>query len=59
MTSKTFLSIREAAEILSVSPTSVYRMIKAGKLPAVRIGERSLRIRAGDLDQYIEARRDV
>lgn len=32
------LTVREVAQMLSVSPMTVYRMIRSGDLPAIRIG---------------------
>ena len=47
---------REAAEILQISAASVYRLLSNGRLPAIQVGPRSLRIRRADLDQFIDAR---
>ncbi len=41
--------------MLRVSSMTVYRLINAGELPAVRIG-RSFRLRAEDLDRYLSDR---
>ncbi len=51
----TFLTVAEVAGLLRVSTMTVYRLIKAGDLPAARIG-RSYRIREDDVDRYLEAR---
>ena len=51
----TFLTVAEVAALLRVSTMTVYRLIKAGELPAARIG-RSYRIREDDVDRYLEAR---
>jgi excisionase family DNA binding protein len=50
-----FLTVQEVAELLRVSSMTVYRLIKAGDLPAVRIG-RSFRVRETDVDAYLESR---
>jgi excisionase family DNA binding protein len=42
------LTVNEAAEVLSLTPTTIYRMTKAGALPHVRIG-RSIRFSEEDL----------
>jgi excisionase family DNA binding protein len=34
---------------------TVYRLINAGQLPAVRVG-RSFRVRQGELDRYLDER---
>lgn len=55
MTNKeNLLKVTEAAERLNVAPLTVYRAIKAGKIPAVRVGK-LLRIRPADLEAYITA----
>ena len=40
------------AGILPVSTMTVYRLIKAGDLPAVRVGK-SYRVREDDVDRYL------
>jgi excisionase family DNA binding protein len=47
-----FLTVGEVATVLRVSNMTVYRLINAGQLPAVRIG-RSFRLRQEDLDRYL------
>ena len=44
-----YLSIREAAAYVRVSPDTVRRLIRTGKLPARRVGGQ-WRIRRSDLD---------
>jgi excisionase family DNA binding protein len=50
-----FLTVQEVATLMRVSSMTVYRLIKAGDLPAVRVG-RSFRVRADDVDAYLESR---
>ncbi|MEA3214495.1 MAG: hypothetical protein QOJ19_651 [Acidimicrobiia bacterium] len=50
-----FLTVAEVAEQLRVSTMTVYRLIKSGELPAVRIG-RSYRLRPVDVDQFLARR---
>jgi excisionase family DNA binding protein len=50
-----FLTVQEVADMLRVSSMTVYRLIKAGDLPAVRVG-RSFRVRDTDVDAYLAAR---
>ncbi len=45
------VSIAQAAEELSVCPKTVRRYIAQGRLEAVRIGTRTIRIRANSIDQ--------
>ncbi|MEY2435962.1 MAG: hypothetical protein QOH64_1313 [Acidimicrobiaceae bacterium] len=47
-----FLTVAEVAEHLRVSSMTVYRLVKAGDLPAVRVGK-SYRVREDDLDAYL------
>ena len=48
-------SVQEVADLMRVSSMTVYRLIKAGDLPAVRVG-RSFRVRDSDVDAYLAAR---
>ncbi len=50
-----FLTVTEVAAQLRVSTMTVYRLINAGTLAAVRIGK-SLRIREDDLMAYLSVR---
>lgn len=44
----------EVAERMRVSKMTVYRLIRSGKLPAVRVGK-SFRVREDELDQYLDS----
>lgn len=46
----TWITISQAADLMSVNPKTVRRLIAAGDLPARRIGTRMIRIDAADLD---------
>jgi excisionase family DNA binding protein len=50
-----FVTVGEVAALLRVSNMTVYRLVQAGQLPAVRVG-RSYRIREEDVDRYLGAR---
>jgi excisionase family DNA binding protein len=50
-----YLTVREVASMLRVSNMTVYRLINAGELPAVRVGK-SFRLREDDVDRYLAAR---
>ena len=50
-----FLTVQEVADMLRVSSMTVYRLIKAGELAAVRVG-RSFRVRDTDVDEYLASR---
>ena len=49
-----FLTVAEVADLLRVSTMTVYRLVQAGQLPAIRVG-RSYRIREDDVDKYLSA----
>ena len=49
------LTAREVADVMRVSTMTVYRLIKAGELPAIRVGKH-LRIRERDVARYLEDR---
>ena len=48
------LSVSEAARTLGVSPSTIWRWIEAGKLPAYRIGPKKIRITKEDLGQMVQ-----
>ncbi|MCA1846497.1 MAG: helix-turn-helix domain-containing protein [Actinobacteria bacterium] len=50
-----FLTVAEVADLLRVSTMTVYRLVKAGDLPAVRVG-RSYRLREDDVDRFLASR---
>jgi excisionase family DNA binding protein len=50
-----FATVGEVARQLRVSNMTVYRLVKAGDLPAVRVG-RGYRIRESDVVRYLEKR---
>jgi excisionase family DNA binding protein len=49
------LTVSEVAASMRVSNMTVYRLIKSGELPAVRIGH-NFRIREADVERYLSAR---
>lgn len=49
------LTVREVAEAIRVSNMTVYRLIKAGDLNAIRVG-RNFRIRESDVDRFLDDR---
>ncbi len=51
-----FLTTEEVLEYLQVNLRTVYRLIKAGKIPAVRVG-RQWRFRKSDIDAWLESQR--
>jgi excisionase family DNA binding protein len=51
-----FLTTAEVIDYLHVNLRTVYRLLKAGQLPAVRVG-RQWRFRRSDVDAWLEGRR--
>jgi len=56
MIDETFLTTEEVLEYLQVNLCTVYRLIKAGKIPAVRVG-RQWRFRKRDIDAWLDSQR--
>jgi len=48
------MTAREVREHLRVSRTTVYRLVKAGRLAALHIGSRVVRYARSDVDRMIE-----
>ena len=44
-----FVTPREAAEILNTSKRTIWRLVSIGKLPRIKLGHRSTRIRLADI----------
>jgi excisionase family DNA binding protein len=55
-TDEVFLTTEEVLEYLQVNLRTVYRLIKAGKIPAVRVG-RQWRFRKRDIDAWLDGQR--
>ena len=49
------LTVAEVASAMRISTMTVYRLIKSGELPAVRVG-RSYRVRGSAVEQYLSSR---
>src|ERR1700754_2388834 len=56
MAEEGFLTTEEVLEYLQVNLRTVYRLIKAGKIPAVRVG-RQWRFRKRDIDAWLDRQR--
>jgi putative molybdopterin biosynthesis protein len=56
MTLPEFMTQKELAEILRLSPLTVYRLTKRGEIKAFKVG-RSLRYARADIEAYINGRR--
>ena len=49
----------EVAEELHIARTRTYELIARGELPAVRIGERSIRVNRQELERFLLGSRRV
>ncbi len=49
------LTVNEVADVLRVSRMTVYRLIKTGEMPALRVG-RNYRLREEDVHSYLRER---
>jgi excisionase family DNA binding protein len=45
------LTIKEVSKVLRTNPTTVYKIIKAGRLTALKLG--SLKVRQASLEQFL------
>jgi excisionase family DNA binding protein len=51
-----FVTLSDTAEILNISATQAYALVRSGELPAIKIGARGQwRIERSVLESYIEA----
>ncbi len=51
-----FMPLADVAEVLNISVTQVYALVRRGDLPAIKIGGRGQwRVEAAELEQYIDA----
>jgi excisionase family DNA binding protein len=50
-----FMTTEEVLSWLKVTPRTIYRLIRTGELPAVRVG-RQWRFRRADLETWLAAR---
>jgi len=48
------LTVKQTATYLQLAPSTVYDLIKTGRLKATRTGPQSIRIRLADVDQFIK-----
>ncbi len=56
---RVWLTVPEAAEELRIPRTRCYELIQRGELPAVRIGERSIRVNRRELEKFLLENRRV
>ncbi len=56
---KEWMKVPEAAELLCVPRSRMYDLISRGDIPAVRVGERSIRINRRELERFLTEERAV
>jgi excisionase family DNA binding protein len=56
---KSWLTVPEVAQELHIPRTRCYELIQRGELPAVRIGERSIRVNRAELERFLLENRRV
>jgi excisionase family DNA binding protein len=56
---KSWLTVPEAAQELRIPRSRCYELIQRGELPAVRIGERSIRVNRSELERFLLENRRV
>jgi excisionase family DNA binding protein len=50
---RTWLTVPEVADELHIPRTRAYELIQKGELPAVRVGERSIRVHKAELERFL------
>ena len=53
-----FMTVEDVAEMLRINKSTVYRMAKAGRIPATRVG-RQWRFRLSALEEFLDAGGDM
>ena len=53
------MKVPEAAEHFRVPRSRMYELIQSGELPAVRIGERSIRINRKEVERFLAENRRI
>jgi len=51
-----YAKVPEVAKVLGLSEASVWRLVWAGELPSIRLGERSVRVPRAGLADYLARR---
>jgi excisionase family DNA binding protein len=50
-----YLTLGEAAKIINVSRSLVYRMVEEGEIPCFRVRKRMIRFHRKDIDKWMNA----
>jgi excisionase family DNA binding protein len=58
-TRREWLTVPELALLLGVPRTRAYELIQRGELPAVRLGERTIRVNRQELERFLLEERRV
>lgn len=53
MTNKEMITVKEVADMLNVSPKTIYAWVKEKVLPAIKI-RRTIRFKKRDIEQFME-----
>lgn len=53
MSSKRYISLAQLSEELDISPRTARRLVAEGKLKAVRLSERCIRVERAELDKFL------
>jgi excisionase family DNA binding protein len=56
---QSWLTVPEVAEELQIPRSRAYMLTASGELPAVRIGERSIRVNRAELERFLLETRQV
>jgi excisionase family DNA binding protein len=48
------MTMRDLAKMLKVSVPTIYSWVKARKIPFIKIGERSIRFKVSEIDQFLQ-----
>jgi len=54
MSEQELLTVKQIAELLKVTPATIYRWLDSGKLPRVKFSRRAVRVRRDDLERFVK-----
>lgn len=54
-----WMRVPDAAKYFSIPRSRMYELIQNGELPAVRIGERSIRVNRREVEEFLTANRRI
>lgn len=50
-----YYTVEEVKDILKVSLETVRRYVRSGRLPAIKLGNKYIRIEKGDLEKFLKS----